>query len=269
MKWGGVKKLNEGRGYKSERMLGQHSVIYSLEKGVTMGRISWILFGWFALLPMAHAASFDCLKARTSVEHMICADVGLSKLDDDLSAAYKAALANREAAQRVKYDQKTWIEVRNDCQDASCLKLEYTTRLTILKQIVSGQKDLEGDTAFFGSWDGAGEATMSTIGYMYITATRLGWSGSKYSPACSTTYTVLERKKGQGHYPDEPQPYSEIPHTREFTSIRLRLSDAPCLNKAAYMLLVIRPSFPYHLDTVTYDSSGTVTGTDAFGRFPP
>jgi uncharacterized protein YecT (DUF1311 family) len=60
---------------------------------------------------MAHAASFDCTKAKTPQEKAICASPELSAADDQLAAAYKAL---REAApERMKIevldDQRAWI----------------------------------------------------------------------------------------------------------------------------------------------------------------
>ena len=47
------------------------------------------LFGLLVLTLPVQAASFDCAKAGTKVEKLICGDAGLSKLDDELAAAYK------------------------------------------------------------------------------------------------------------------------------------------------------------------------------------
>ncbi|ELJ4857118.1 hypothetical protein RTU34_004277, partial [Escherichia coli] len=38
--------------------------------------------------PGAFAASFDCQKASTAIEHKICDNERLSKLDEQLSSAY-------------------------------------------------------------------------------------------------------------------------------------------------------------------------------------
>jgi Uncharacterized protein conserved in bacteria, putative lipoprotein len=40
----------------------------------------------------AIAASFDCAKANTKTEHLICDNPDISKLDEDLESAYKNAL---------------------------------------------------------------------------------------------------------------------------------------------------------------------------------
>jgi uncharacterized protein len=53
------------------------------------------ILGTFFVLTIAtnmHAASFDCGKAASEVEKLICGDDELSKLDDSLSEAYQEAL---------------------------------------------------------------------------------------------------------------------------------------------------------------------------------
>lgn len=42
--------------------------------------------------PAAFAASFDCQKASTEIEHKICDNERLSKLDEQLSSTYSNAL---------------------------------------------------------------------------------------------------------------------------------------------------------------------------------
>ena len=66
----------------------------NMKKGKARGIDRWSL-----LLPLlllfsatnAEAASFDCAKARTAVEKMICADAELSKLDDEMAAVHRQA----------------------------------------------------------------------------------------------------------------------------------------------------------------------------------
>jgi uncharacterized protein YecT (DUF1311 family) len=57
--------------------------------------------------------SFDCAKARSNAEMLICSDAGLSQLDLELAEAYKAGLA---AGTADKASQRRWIERR----DAEC-----------------------------------------------------------------------------------------------------------------------------------------------------
>src|SRR5215472_14292419 len=46
-----------------------------------------------AFIGTSQAASFDCAKAQTKVEKLICSNPTLSKADDALAAAYKKAMA--------------------------------------------------------------------------------------------------------------------------------------------------------------------------------
>lgn len=78
------------------------------------------------------AASFDCGKATTKVEKMICADAELSKLDADLAIVYKTALQDKNQADSIRKKQKQWLKYRNCCTDATCVKTTYEMRLASL-----------------------------------------------------------------------------------------------------------------------------------------
>ena len=92
------------------------------------------VFGWLVLILSitAHAASFDCAKAGTKIEKLICGDAELSKLDEELSAAYKTALQDEKRADSIKQAQKQWMKDRNGCSDAACVKGAYEARLVKL-----------------------------------------------------------------------------------------------------------------------------------------
>jgi uncharacterized protein len=96
-----------------------------------MKRTTWIVLGWLVLVLAisAQAASFDCEKAATKVEKLICGDRDISKLDEELSAAYKAALQDKKQAESIRQAQKQWMKVRNGCADATCVKSAYESRL--------------------------------------------------------------------------------------------------------------------------------------------
>lgn len=87
-----------------------------------------------ALLPIAaHAAGFDCAKAASPTEKAICADTALSKLDGDLSAAWKKALAKGGDTAALKAAQLKWLKQRDQCgSDASCIGDRYRERLASL-----------------------------------------------------------------------------------------------------------------------------------------
>ena len=117
------------------------------QKGCGM-RLAFLVFSLLAF--SAQAASFDCGKAATRVEHLICGDAGLSKLDekfaktfgdeyitslskldDKLGQLYQDDLtkANEAQKQLLITEQKHWLKhTRNVCQDITCLKLAYWSR---------------------------------------------------------------------------------------------------------------------------------------------
>jgi len=80
----------------------------------------------------ALAASVDCAKAGTAVEHMICADPAVSSLDQRLTDEYKAA-SGRDP--HVKEAQREWLlGTRNKCSTTDCLSEAYAARLAALKR---------------------------------------------------------------------------------------------------------------------------------------
>lgn len=78
------------------------------------------------------AASFDCAKASTKVEKIICDNPEISQLDDELSASYKTALQDEKHAESIRQAQKQWMRERNGCADADCVKRAYEMRLSSL-----------------------------------------------------------------------------------------------------------------------------------------
>ncbi len=90
------------------------------------------LFLLWAAFPTTQAASFDCKKASTQVEKLICADPELSSLDDKLSTAYHLVLAAISDKAMVKRHQSEWLKNRDTCPDKPCLKAHYEARLAAL-----------------------------------------------------------------------------------------------------------------------------------------
>jgi uncharacterized protein len=81
----------------------------------------------------AFSASFDCSKSATFIEHAICGDKNLSKLDDQLGRAYQKAIEADSEPDEVKAEQQNWlVNVRNACPDKKCLRNSYEARLKAL-----------------------------------------------------------------------------------------------------------------------------------------
>jgi uncharacterized protein len=94
----------------------------------------------------ADAASFDCAKAHTPQEKAICASPELSKADDRMAAAYKAALAAAppEFQNRIRDAQRAWIRrITLNCLPGNpyrpldeCLHQAYDTRTHTLDNTI-------------------------------------------------------------------------------------------------------------------------------------
>jgi uncharacterized protein YecT (DUF1311 family) len=104
-----------------------------LFQGALMKHVMCFFLGSLALVN-ANAASFDCAKARTSVEKMICADEGVSRLDDEMNNAYRHALSKKYSLEIVSEPQKEWLRDRNRCKNVQCLKDSYRQRISDLTE---------------------------------------------------------------------------------------------------------------------------------------
>jgi uncharacterized protein len=105
----------------------------------------------------ASAASFDCAKAGTPVERMICADPGVSTLDQRLAEAYKSASARDP---HVKETQRDWLAgTRNRCGTTACLSEAYGARLEALKK--DGPACAASSAQLVGDWLNVDENTES------------------------------------------------------------------------------------------------------------
>lgn len=92
-----------------------------------------LLLSLFCAFPsLASAASFNCQKAATSVEKMICGDAELSGLDSAMATSYKKVLASSPHPGTLVEQQKIWLQQRNLCAAVDCLRTSYTQRLSEL-----------------------------------------------------------------------------------------------------------------------------------------
>jgi uncharacterized protein len=94
----------------------------------------------------AQAASFDCGKATEPLEKTICADPGLSKLDEEIAKAHDEASTRLSSDGRsiLREEQDAWLAVvGTNCMASSsesaagCLLSEFEERLRHLRNAVS------------------------------------------------------------------------------------------------------------------------------------
>ena len=90
----------------------------------------FLMIGMFASLTAVHAASFDCSKASSPTEKMICQNPTISKLDDRLSEVYKEV---RKADASIVDEQRAWLKEARACKDEKCLENAYGIRVEALE----------------------------------------------------------------------------------------------------------------------------------------
>lgn len=119
-----------------------------------MNKLIVIFFFYFSLSSISYGASFDCNKASSVIEKVICTDKTLGDLDDSLQQTYKKALENSQDTNTLKTGQLEWLKnVRNRCSDKDCLTQVYTSRLMELnKQTKTIEALKAGEYLTEGGW---------------------------------------------------------------------------------------------------------------------
>lgn len=79
------------------------------------------------------AASFDCAKATTRTEKMICSNLEISRADEQLATAYKQAMGKATDKATLKQQQKEWLKSRDSISDSAKLLLSYNQRIAELE----------------------------------------------------------------------------------------------------------------------------------------
>lgn len=90
----------------------------------------------------AHGASFDCSKASTLVESLICADPTLSALDVEMAAAWTEARRASSNPNQLQEAQRAFIRQRGQCRNARCIadiSQQRTAELKAISVTASGQ----------------------------------------------------------------------------------------------------------------------------------
>ncbi|WP_353254952.1 lysozyme inhibitor LprI family protein [Burkholderia anthina] len=77
-------------------------------------------------------ASFDCGKATSKIEKLICSTPATADADRRLAAAYRVAVAKTNDPAGLKQQQRDWLKERNACDDAACLVRVTDARIQAL-----------------------------------------------------------------------------------------------------------------------------------------
>lgn len=73
--------------------------------------------------------SFDCSKASSLDETIVCSDSELAALDLQLASQYKKALSISSYPEKLREDQAYWVQSKRECKEKSCLLYNYQQRL--------------------------------------------------------------------------------------------------------------------------------------------
>ena len=88
---------------------------------------------------ISYGASFDCEKAASNIEKIICSSDEISNLDSELNFVYKISIKQNPDTEAIKLEQRKWIkEVRNICSDEVCLTTAYSKRIKELNSTIAG-----------------------------------------------------------------------------------------------------------------------------------
>ena len=116
-----------------------------------MKHLNLLIVMLLTLPAVALATSFDCNKATSRVEKLICSNKKLSKADDALDGDYKNMLSITAADKKPDLitEQRMWIsKVRNTCQDEQCLDLVYNIRSFYFRKVTNGADEADSSGAF-------------------------------------------------------------------------------------------------------------------------
>ena len=110
----------------------------------------WAITNLLALMSLgAQGASFDCKKAKSISEHVICSEAAASRLDEDINFLYGEWRYAGGAP--FKMEQKAWLDRRNACKDRACTYQLLNERKEVLLRGADSFMHTEGkrgDVAF-------------------------------------------------------------------------------------------------------------------------
>lgn len=92
---------------------------------------------------VSRSASFDCAKASTAIEQMICADSELSRMDENLAEQFRAAKAAAPDSAAFKKETNVEWRKRQRCADRDCLLAWYQRRSGQLENTLNVARNAE------------------------------------------------------------------------------------------------------------------------------
>lgn len=143
-------------------------------------------------------ASFDCAKAKTDVEKMICANPELSALDENLSNAFKEAMRESSDKGKLKKEQFAWVKERNQCKERACVQKTYASRIVDLNASRN-----QNQSQFIGTWCsnpclyGSRSRPWDMPCEFVVSKNSITWSQWDSGEEFIRKYTIVEQKEGE------------------------------------------------------------------------
>lgn len=83
----------------------------------------------------AIAQGFDCTKARTVAEHVVCGDRALGDLDEELNRVYDSLTEAARTSAFVKARRAVFFDAREACgYDTACIATTYEAFIAFLRR---------------------------------------------------------------------------------------------------------------------------------------
>jgi uncharacterized protein YecT (DUF1311 family) len=153
----------------------------------------------------APAASFDCTKAASRTEQLICSDASLGARDEILSKLYVAAL-REDTTGPIRASQREWLAKAGACGTAACLADAYDERIERLLRTKGGNG---AATHFFTEEPKGNSGTLDVVGpihgfaYVSLVSTYVGPGGAENGNVNATgTGGFLDLRRGKAEITD-------------------------------------------------------------------
>jgi uncharacterized protein len=140
---------------------------------------------------IAAGPSFDCARATTAVEHMICADPELRALDLGVARFYASGRRNPRPGRAVR-EQREWLTTRDGCDTKACIRQAMMERLWDLSLAAGpdlpAYQDDDADAELVVADLGAGWYAFGAVGY---------WHGPTINSASAAGAFRLQGGRGE------------------------------------------------------------------------
>lgn len=129
-----------------------------------------------AAAAVAEPPSFDCAKADSDAEKLVCQDDTLAALDREMAHLYGLARDQKgltaEEKSTLKATQRGWIKGRNDCWKAedqgACVRDAYLFRIDELLQGYPATRGAPGEATSLGPFEMHCDGQPASVGLIFV-----------------------------------------------------------------------------------------------------